>query len=197
MESTEQRGLRTKVPLVVLLALSVGANLMLTFRLTHNGGQQLTEGRGLTGNMAPLRLMSTRGQVIDIVYRTGELQALFYFFSPECPWCETNQANFEALIAESPRKYRFYAISSAPLGELRAYAQRKQIDVPLYHILPESVSAYGFVGTPSTLLVSPTGSVLARWEGAYNPSTTLEMERMLSVHLPGLTFAPPEEARAK
>src|ERR1700678_3783296 len=52
--------------------------------------------------------------------------------------------------------------------------------------------AYGFNGTPSTLLVSRKASALARCEGAYDPSTILDIERTLSVHLPGFSFKVPE-----
>ena len=174
------------VSLVVLLAFSIAANLILALRLTHNRSRQSDCGPDIKGHMAPLRLLSTKGQVVDVTYHMGDFPALFYFFSPECPWCEANIDNFYALIAEAPGKYRFFAISSAPLGDLKAYAQREHIDVPLYHILPESVGAYGLDGTPSTLLVSPTGTTLAHWEGAYNPSTLFDIEHTLTVHLPGL-----------
>ena len=106
----------------------------------------------------------------------------------------TERANFNALAAAAPGKYRFYAVSSVPLGSLRTYAQKEKINVPLYHVLSESLDSYGFEGTPSTLLVSPTGLTLARWEGAYTPSTTLDVENALSVHLPGISLGKPDPA---
>ena len=85
--------MKRKVVFAGLLVLSIAANLMLAFRVVQLRAEHRVGREKLKTRMSPVRLLSTTGQVVDVNYREGETRAVFYFFSPDCPWCETNRAS--------------------------------------------------------------------------------------------------------
>lgn len=82
-------------------------------------------------------------------------------------------------------RYRFYAVSVEPPGELAHYAESRDVRFPLYSIGTEAARLYRFAGTPTSVLVSPDGHFIKRWMGAYAAGTLTEIEATLGVRLPG------------
>src|SRR5262249_6626125 len=124
---------------------------------------------------------------LKLEYIDDKLPTLLYWFSPTCGWCKVNLPNFEALAAQAQGRYRFVPVSTASTTELTAYSSSKLIRFPLYSITPTSKRQYRLLGTPTTLLISPRGVVTKKWIGAYNPKEVVDLERTLSVKLPGKT----------
>jgi len=111
------------IPLL-LLVVSVAMNVVLGHQLSL-----LRESASLrpflNGSQAPdINLQGTDGENPHLAFGQGKTPVLFYWFSPSCSWCEANLANFKALSSQAQGKYRFVAVSSAPLTELKAYQER-------------------------------------------------------------------------
>lgn len=179
---------------LVLLVVSVAMNLILARQL-NRAQAALAPTPFQTGHVAPvIRLLSERGNAVDLDYGKGTLPTLLYWLSPSCGWCEVNIANFRALAAQAPGRYRFVAMSSSSPGELAIYAQRHRIDFPIYTIRAEAARLYRLGGTPASVLISAQGTFVKRWDGAYTPSKLNEIESTLSVKLPGVVAKADETA---
>jgi peroxiredoxin len=149
----------------------------------------------LSGNTAPpLKLHSqNEGKEVVLTYSAETLPVLLYWFQPTCGWCEANFLNVKALDRQARGKYKFVAISSASPDELAEYARRKGVTFPMYSVHPQAAKLYRLNGTPASVLISRSGNLVKRWDGAYTPSMLTDIERTLSVVLPGLTVAGKEQ----
>ena len=128
-----------------------------------------------------------------LTYSEETLPVLLYWFQPSCGWCEANLLNVKALDRQARGKYKFVAISSASPDEIAEYARRKGVTFPMYSVHPEAAKLYRLNGTPASVLISRRGNLVKRWDGAYTPSMLTDIERTLSVVLPGLTVAGKEQ----
>lgn len=172
-----------------LLVVSVGLNFVLSLQLKR-ARNALQPPPFLSGHRAPvLKLSSDTGKEVVLDYGKGSLPTVLYWLSPSCGWCDINFANFEALASQAPGRYRFLAISVASPGQLAKYRERHKTSVPLYTINARSAGLYRFAGTPGSLLVSGEGDFIKRWIGAYTPDMLDDIEKTLSVQLPGLSPA--------
>jgi peroxiredoxin len=147
-----------------------------------------TEARAIeVGAQAPpLGAHSLSGEAVSIdVARPGKATVL-YVFSPSCMWCKRNTENMRALAAAAGHGFDFVPISLAAAG-VQEYLSRNGVKCPAY-VDPSNASrkAYGFGGTPETLVIGKDGKVLKKWEGAYSPKVASEVASVLGVKLPGL-----------
>jgi len=179
--------------IMLCLCLSVAVNIALAVRVRQGHPPLRSTGFQAGDPVPPIAGVSHTGQRLDLTFGTHGPSTLFYWFSPTCSWCDLNFANFEALAAQANETYRFIPVSTAPPGELAAYADKHHIDFPLYSISPESAARYRFSGTPTTLLVSADGLTVNRWAGAFAPTLIVSLEASLGVRLPGLTASMTEK----
>lgn len=123
------------------------------------------------------------GVPVTIDYTREQRTTLLYVFSPTCHWCEKNLANIRAIASARPDLYLVGVNVGPPVDEKSAR------DQPFAEILrPTALTsrAYGFGGTPSTILISASGKVIKTWAGAYSGRTAKQVSETLAVALPGL-----------
>jgi peroxiredoxin len=172
--------------LLLLLLVSVGVNVSLALKVRQDQAA-LSQKPFPTGNIAPaLSLRGVRAADESLSFGHGKLPVLLYWFSPTCGWCEANLSNFKALASQASNKYRFVPVSMASVTDLDSYARERKLGFPVYRISSSAAKQYRFQGTPDTLLVTARGSFVRRWPGAYSPSRLTEIEKALSVELPGV-----------
>lgn len=170
----------------LLLATSASVNILLAVEL-YRARVALEPPPFAQGRTAPaITLRNSQGRTEVVNFAQGDLPVLFYWFSPECSWCEVNVSNFLALAKQAEHRYRFIPVSRSSPRELAAYSERITPGVRLYSITSESVKSYRSSGTPETLLVSARGEFIKRWIGAYPPSALEDIEKTLRITLPGL-----------
>lgn len=118
---------------------------------------------------------------------------VLYFHVSTCGWCRRNMANIRQLAASIPPHSRLVliALDKNP-EEAEAVANEMAVDLPHYfRPADESLQSYRVSGTPSTVVVSPAGKVLATFSGAYTGSRKEGIERMFGVTLPGIDTSAP------
>ena len=169
---------------VVLLVVSVALNVVLSQRLAALQRPAVTtieEG----ARVPALDVKTLSGDDVTISFG-GELPTLFYYFSPTCSWCERNWENIRALTAAAPGKFRFVGLSPTDI-DVEKVMREHDLDFEVYSSLsPDATRSYHFGATPSTVLVSPEGTVLRAWSGAFGPNSAPEIEQYFGVTLPGL-----------
>jgi hypothetical protein len=184
--------------LALLLALSMSLNGLLAWRALY--WRRRVQENVATENAKrsdPLAAMiavpALKGKHLDgsdavVEFKRPGVPTLLYLMSPSCSWCARNLANFKAPVEQSRNKYRVVAVS-VTAENLPEYAKKNRLtgpEVELVFGIPESVlQAQDLTVTPQTLLVSPDGKLVKRWEGAF-VGNQAEVEAKLGVHLPGL-----------
>src|SRR4029453_16252510 len=100
-------------------------------------------------------------------------------------WCVRNWRSVAALEKQTRGRFRFRAVTAGPSPtiDLTGYG----VDFPLFTARhPWQLRAYGFRGTPHTVVVSPQGQLLRSWIGAYTGAVKRDVERFFQVRLPEL-----------
>lgn len=171
---------------LTLLVVSAATNVILAVALNRARAAVDPSPFGTGWNAPAIRLRGTDGSLLSLDLRSGSVPVVFYWFSPSCSWCELNLPNFQALAAQAKGRYLFLPVSNSDLTSLREYVAKIHIRYPAYQINDSAIRWYRFRGTPETLVVSKTGSYINRWIGAYSPSILSDVEKTLSVRLPGV-----------
>ena len=180
--------------LTVLLILSVGLNILLSRKV-----QEVTEVSRLLrlkldtpvllpGAKAPeFSAYELDGQKRLLNYAEANVPTVLYVFTPDCHWCARNLENIRSVVDAAGDRFRFLGVSLS--GEdLPAYLSQNKLPFHVYQTPSEDVRiAYGFNSTPSTIVISPSGSVLQYWKGAYSEDLATEVEGYFQVKLPGLS----------
>lgn len=126
-----------------------------------------------------------------VSYAPGAAPVVLYLFRPDCPWCERNLDNLQALLGNERQRYRLVGVSLDKTG-VRAYLRRHELhfDRVIVSVTPKEISAYDLVVTPTTLVISGQGRVLQAWYGAYSPALQRAIENYFRIRLPGIRTAP-------
>lgn len=174
---------------LILLVTSVGLNMLQANKLrAYQAGAQPALEAGAVAPVLEVATLDGQARTIDFSGRTTVL----YYFSPECGWCEKNWLNVKALIAGTHDRVRFIGLSTTP--RISEYMAERRLGFEVYTGLSlETVRAYGFGGTPQTVVISPEGIVEHVWPGAYGDRLQKEIEETFGFALPGLPKAVPTE----
>ena len=182
------RGPARLAPLLVgALVFSVALNVVLTVR----AGQQRalideirTQYKPLLGQTVPAFAARDLAGVETTIEYGGDLPTVLYVFSPGCGACSKNAEAIRALAAGAAGRYRFVGVS-LDRRDLAAYLADHPLPFPVVTDLdPSTVSAYRFGGTPQTIVVSTSGTVLDSWLGAFQADQKTQIERFFGVPLP-------------
>jgi peroxiredoxin len=149
--------------------------------------------RGLNpGDQAPpIQGKDVTGQPITVMHIGSDAPSIIYIFTPSCKWCTRNLSNIKTLLAQTRENHRFIGLSLSSDG-LKEYATQHDLVFPIYTDLTgNSASAYKG-GTPRTLVVSPGGTILKSWFGAYTGELQREVEEYFKIRLPGVVEAEPQ-----
>lgn len=122
-----------------------------------------------------------------INYAEVSVPTVLYVFTPDCHWCARNLANIRSVVDGAGGRYRFLGVSLTD-NNLQTYLAQNKLPFHVYQNPSDEVRiAYGFSSTPSTIVISPSGSVLQYWKGAYSEDLATQVESFFQVKLPGLS----------
>jgi thiol-disulfide isomerase/thioredoxin len=176
----------------VLLAASASLNVLQVYRSRDLAAA--LEKRSPAGTLKvgeavrPLSVTDAEGRTVEIGGSgdSARRATVVYVFSPECGWCKRNAASIEKLARSAAGKYRFVAVSLAPVSPAQ-YEEARKLGFPVITELPaEIAAAYKFQSTPETVVISPQSKVVKVWLGAYLGETRKDVEKFFSVSLPDL-----------
>lgn len=178
--------------LVLLLLASAGLNVTLANELrTRRTARTATLEVGTKVTPFTARDLNGNPTRVDFV---GPTPTVLYYFSASCGWCRRNWPNIEALAAQTRGRYRFIAIAAS--ADAGADVSRLRGSGAVFDVLTgldeQTTAAYGFRGTPQTVVVSAEGRVLSSWAGAYSGAVQALVERFFSATLPGTLPASPQ-----
>lgn len=127
--------------------------------------------------------LSGRDMTLSLGARAPKPKVL-YVFSPSCGWCRRDVTAVNSLVRQISTKYDFVGLSLSTQG-LREFTPKYHDAFPVYgDISAETASAYRLTSTPETIVVSPEGTILALWRGAYTGATKSQVEEFFSAKLP-------------
>jgi hypothetical protein len=161
--------------LPILLTASISLNL---FQM----GQLRT--RPTEDSLQPGTRVSTITARISV---TGGLPTLVYVFSPQCGWCERNQANVDALAAQLRGRYNMIGVSLSDQDSKQYLAARPMVFPVVQSPSIETAVVYKMRVTPLMVAVSPEGLVEQAWQGAFTGEQQVAIEHYFGVRLPGIT----------
>lgn len=180
---------REAISQTVLLIFSLAVNLGLAIRTTTlertieilKGEQRLKIG----AEVPPIEVGTNDGSFLQLRYDHVTMPTLLYVMTPKCVWCQRHNLNMNALATQSGSNYRMLIVSLTKEG-VEDYQRKYAVGQDISFLSPQSQLNLRLAGTPTTLLISPTGRILGRWVGAYDDTQRREIEKRLAVTLPGL-----------
>lgn len=184
--SPPEHRLKWDVFLVALLAVSLGLNVFLGWKLKGNQNKGILPAASLNqdAEVSNFEAYDLSDKLTTITCR-GQITVL-YVFSPSCTWCERNLENIRTLASARGDSYRFIGLSLAS-ANLEDYIRSSKLSFPVYTKLSKDVLQKLKLGsTPQTMVISPEGRVMKNWRGAYGEELRSEIEEFFSVRLPGL-----------
>jgi hypothetical protein len=111
---------------------------------------------------------------------------VLYVLSPTCKWCEKNAASVNSLSAKLSRPARLVAISLAGRGTPVAFPAWPTPSPAYAGDSDEIGRQLRIRSTPTTIVLSNRGVVLAVWEGAYAGRVKSDIEKYFGVALPDI-----------
>lgn len=168
--------------MALLLAVSLSINILAIWRLRTSSESEerlLPIGR----KVMPLEGEDLSGRHFVIDFKEIGVPTVVYVFKPSCPWCKFNEPRIKDLTSLASAKARFIAVSTSSIG-LEGYVQQHR-DLPIYGVIQkQTIEDYGIEGTPQTIVVGPSGEVLANWVGGFQGDVRTGIEKFFSVRLP-------------
>jgi hypothetical protein len=131
------------------------------------------------------------GSTETVSYSRYSQATVVYVFSPTCSWCARNQANLAALVKASGQRFHFIGLSLDDHGAAE-YAAKTRMGFPVYTgVSAEFATAVHLGGTPQTIVISPSGEVIANWIGSWSGAQQHEIEVFFKTKVPGLSAVSP------
>ncbi len=169
------------------VALSIALNLLQAKRILD-----LEEGPGAppssvlrTGSQAPdLHAKDLLGNDFVLSFHSKlPKPVVLYVFSQSCHWCQRNSPSINSLVAQVGSKYRFIGLSLSDTGVGPFLKQHQHVFPAYQNLSTDTISAYGLGATPTTIVLSTNGTILANWPGAYSGVTKSQIEKFFGIHL--------------
>ena len=177
------RGDRIIYPLLIV---SLSINVLLGHERQSRDPRSATE--TLLGTVMPvLSVSTTDGRAAALTWSGRD--TIFYYFHPDCRWCQRNADAVAALERQTRARFDFVAVTSA-----HPAAHATGLPSATYWALSDGERRQlHLAGTPQTLLIAHGGRVLQSFAGAYAGETKRRLERFFQVELPAI--APTQSTR--
>jgi peroxiredoxin len=173
---------------IVLLACSLGANILLAHRVStlRNAIDELKDEHRLrVGDViSSIKATTVDGANVQLSPADTSMDTVIYVFSPTCHWCKENLPDLHALAQGAAERYRLVGISLSEVG-LKQYITEEHLDFPIFaNLQPQDRNKYHLGGTPETIVVAPNGRVKQVWMGAYQDPQRQMIEKAMGISLP-------------
>lgn len=165
-----------------LLTMSLAGNVYLGGRLSRT--PIVAPPNFVAGMKAPpLYAQDQLGAPVSLQWTDSTVPVLLYVFSPSCPWCRRNAANFNLLAQSQSSHIRVVSLSLSDDG-LGDYVRAHNLSgVVLSRLDRVKSRPYLKTMTPTTILISPGGMIERVWRGAYVGGVREELEKKFGIQL--------------
>lgn len=171
--------------LTIVLTLSLGLNVYLASHATFPK-ERPTPLKADAKVPESIAMEDADGNPVNINFADDTRPTVLYVLSPLCGWCKRNEANMKALYSADSARYRFISVSIKPRN-LKQYVADGHEPFPVYLLKSKDIAKQlHVIGTPETIVVSPSARVVHAWEGVYTKSNQAEVEKYFGLKLPGL-----------
>lgn len=173
---------RSFVFVLSLLTVSLGFNVSLAWKMK----QMQTPGsppNKVGVQMSSFTAADLEGHAKDISFDTGK-PTLIYYIDPECRWCKSNTASFDALARAIDNKVTVVVLSRRA-EKVKEFLGANRLNVPVLILnSPKVIKNLDLTATPQTFAIDAKGRVENHWYGAYIGETRADIERTFRVRLP-------------
>lgn len=131
-----------------------------------------------TGDVVePFTLLSLGGKATRLEYSEPDSETLLLFFSPDCPACNKNFANWQRIEqSEGAANRRVVFISTAAKEKTREYVASKELRGEVVIGNRELLARYKVSRIPTTIQVGAEGVVLGIWVGVLPEAVTAQLQ---------------------
>lgn len=146
--------------------------------------------QGATQSVSPLLLRDIHGNALVVDWASAAKPTVLFVLSPDCSWCAANMPNLRYLFTARETSHRFIGISITTVG-LAEFVSAYRVPFPVY-IGParETIRELGLGVVPQTLVIATDGTILAKWEGAYDTKLLPRIESFFAIRgMPGVPSA--------
>ena len=119
-----------------------------------------------------------RALEVDLSHRSAP--ALLFVLSPSCPYCRVNFHNWRDLAARMSREQVVWIDITGSATDDYTNAEGIPKGATFLSVDDSTAAEHNFLATPTTVLVSPTGTVTWSWSGVLNPPQMNELMKRLS-----------------
>lgn len=172
--------------LLTILTVSLSANVWLGLGAIRAAQPRI--GGIQQGQIIPsLPVTTPDGQATTLTF-VGQRPTILYVLSPECSWCQRNEANIVELARAKARDFRVIGVSVGRQPKsLAGYLKRHPLPFEVFQLASEELGLQlGFTATPQTAIVDDSGRATRVWVGAYLERSNREIAQVFGVTLPGL-----------
>jgi peroxiredoxin len=137
-------------------------------------------------SLPPLIGFDANSNKLTFDYGNDYRKTVLLVFSPRCPYCAENAANWKALTQGIDAKsFRVVAVSTLPEGVKETLGKYGLNDVPvIVQPDPKNRVAYEMNLTPQTVLIDSGGKVEKVWTGVIQGQERSDVEQTLNIKLP-------------
>lgn len=167
---------------VAVIVLLTGIIVLQQWQLRHPQARQPIAPQ-VGEHLPPVEVVDLKQGPIRIDWTADNRPTILYVLSPTCVWCAKNLDLIRALSDAAEPKYRFIGLSLDRKG-LTEYAAKSSYRFPVYFAEAKSANQLKLAVTPETVVVSPKGTVVKVWRGAYDSEILSDIQKTLGVTLP-------------
>ncbi len=166
-------------------------SVVLNFLLASRAGAQRLALAELRRQYKPLLRQTVQGfeasrldgRRVSVDYGDANTPTVLYVFTVDCSWCARNYPSFIELAERVGSRFRFVPIALSRDG-LEAYVASHPFPAPVVTGLDDAtVKRYLLGGTPQTIVVDPSGTVMENWHGTYTGDERDDIETFFGVSL--------------
>jgi hypothetical protein len=177
-----------RLALYGLLALALAADIFLALQLKAPRANTAPRVPVVLGtHLPPLEVATLTGARATIPLRTSKKGTILYVFRPGCAWCRRNRAAFAALAAQVRNDYDVLGVSLTLEGTGEIESSLPSTVATYVAPSKKTIDGYAMAATPTTYLITPTGTLQDVWTGAYTGATKRAIESRFGATLPGQT----------
>lgn len=175
---------------VILLGLSATVNVLLAVKVKELRADTAAVRAHLTlkpGESVPfLDIATEEGSRVRVDPERSPIPTVVYTFDRDCGWCSRNWPAIREVVVQTRGRYHVIGLSLSALDP-RRHRSPRDFPGPIYQGPSDATRrAYGLGATPQTIVIAPSGRVLAVWRGAYVGAVAKEIEAFFNVRLAGM-----------
>ena len=165
------------IGLLVVMGLLIRQNLALKAQLAEMQSEPTDAPRLKVGDVVdPFSLPALDGTMTRVDFSAPDSETVLFFFSPDCPACDSNFENWVAIEQlQRLEKRRLVFISAVPEEETRMYVTGLELESEVLIADRSVLESYKVFHIPATVQIRAGGEVSGVWLGILSDSVVSEL----------------------